>query len=78
MGFSRHLTASEIFEQAATYAVMLRHQNERLSNVVFMGMGEPFHNYANVMLATRRITDELGIAIPSSSVIRRVASMTLA
>ena len=61
MGFSRHLTADEIFEQAAVYAAHLRAQGERLSNVVLMGMGEPFHNYANVLAAIRRIISELGI-----------------
>ena len=33
----------------------------RVSNVVFMGMGEPFANYKNVMSAVRRLTTELGI-----------------
>lgn len=61
MGFSRQLTADEIFEQAAVYAAHLRTQDERLSNVVLMGMGEPFHNYDNVLIAIRRIISELGI-----------------
>lgn len=61
MGFSRHLTADEIFEQASVYAAHLRAQDERLSNVVLMGMGEPFHNYENVLIAIRRIISELGI-----------------
>jgi 23S rRNA (adenine2503-C2)-methyltransferase len=36
-------------------------RQKRLSNVVFMGMGEPLANYRNVMSAIDRITDELGI-----------------
>ena len=38
MGFSRHLTAA-IFEQASRFSRELRRRGERLSNVVFMGMG---------------------------------------
>ena len=45
MGFGRHLSATEIFEQAMIFARDLAARGERLSNVVFMGMGEPFHNY---------------------------------
>ena len=61
MGFSRQLSSSEIFEQAAKFAVELRRKNERLSNVVLMGMGEPLNNYKNVMHAISRINKELGI-----------------
>jgi len=61
MGFSRHLTSAEIFEQAARFSRELRRKGERLSNVVFMGMGEPLANYENVMAAARRINDELEV-----------------
>ena len=63
MGFFRQLTADEIFEQAAAFAALLqaRSDSDRLSNVVFMGMGEPLANYKNVMEAVRRIISELGI-----------------
>lgn len=61
MGFARHLSASEIFQQAAVFAAELRERGERLSNVVLMGMGEPFHNYDAVLPAIRRLMDELGI-----------------
>jgi 23S rRNA (adenine2503-C2)-methyltransferase len=62
MGFARHLTADEIFEQALFYARELeKRDGERLSNVVFMGMGEPFHNYDETIKAAHRIMDELGI-----------------
>ena len=42
MGFARHLTAEEIFEQAQLFSQELQQQGERLSNIVLMGMGEPF------------------------------------
>jgi 23S rRNA (adenine2503-C2)-methyltransferase len=46
----RSLTAGEIIRQV----VSLNTLGERIRNVVFMGMGEPFHNYANVVKAIRR------------------------
>ncbi len=61
MGFDRQLTATEIFEQAQRYSVMLKERGERLSNVVLMGMGEPFHNYDAVLEAIRRMMSDLGI-----------------
>ncbi|KAL3933590.1 MAG: hypothetical protein SGBAC_010331 [Bacillariaceae sp.] len=95
MGFSRQLTADEIFEQVARFASELsqqdqqekkeqkknkstkgsRHQEHysrnqqqktsgrstRLSNLVFMGMGEPLANYRNLKTAIQRIQSELGI-----------------
>jgi 23S rRNA (adenine2503-C2)-methyltransferase len=61
MGFARHLTSTEIFEQAMWFARDLEAQGDRLSNVVLMGMGEPFHNYDNSLAAIRRLMDDLGI-----------------
>lgn len=61
MGFARNLTSTEIFEQAMRFARELESKGERLSNIVLMGMGEPFHNYDAVMEAIHRIMDELGI-----------------
>ncbi|EOD39311.1 hypothetical protein EMIHUDRAFT_223465 [Emiliania huxleyi CCMP1516] len=60
MGFRRDLSEAEIFEQAARFSSELRARGERLSNVVFMGMGEPFRNYDAVVGAARRIMGELG------------------
>ncbi|MEZ4315966.1 MAG: 23S rRNA (adenine(2503)-C(2))-methyltransferase RlmN [Myxococcota bacterium] len=61
MGFKRHLTAGEIFGQVWRLHAELKAKGERLSNVVLMGMGEPFHNYDNVMVAVRRMMSDLGI-----------------
>ena len=61
MGFARHLTAGEIFEQALRFAAELEDQRERLSNVVLMGMGEPFHNYDESLAAVRLLMERLGI-----------------
>jgi 23S rRNA (adenine2503-C2)-methyltransferase len=61
MGFARQLTPDEIFEQVARFSSELAADGGRLSNIVFMGMGEPLANYRNVRTAVNRITKELGI-----------------
>jgi 23S rRNA (adenine2503-C2)-methyltransferase len=61
MGFARHLSADEIFEQALFFARELEKEGDRLSNVVLMGMGEPFHNYDETLKAIHRLMDELGM-----------------
>ena len=63
MGFSRQLTSEEIFEQVAVYDCMVKRGGDErgVTNVVFMGMGEPLANYRNVMAAVRRINTDLGI-----------------
>jgi 23S rRNA (adenine2503-C2)-methyltransferase len=60
MGFKRHLSSGEIVEQVLYYARQLKQQDERVTNVVIMGMGEPFHNYANTMAAIDRLNDPQG------------------
>jgi 23S rRNA (adenine2503-C2)-methyltransferase len=56
-GLTRNLSTAEIVEQVRAAAVTLRDDwGDRLSNVVFMGMGEPLANYARVLAAVRRIT----------------------
>ncbi len=61
MGFGRNLSAGEIFEQAMIFARDLAARGERLSNVVFMGMGEPFHNYNASLEAIHYLMDRLHI-----------------
>jgi len=61
MGFRRQLTATEIFEQVARYDAELKQKEQRLSNVVFMGMGEPLLNYKEVSQSLKMIQDFLGI-----------------
>ncbi|NUQ85199.1 MAG: 23S rRNA (adenine(2503)-C(2))-methyltransferase RlmN [Anaerolineales bacterium] len=60
LGFKRHLTSGEIVAQVLYYARMLKEVNESVTNVVLMGMGEPFHNYDNVMAAIDRLNDPDG------------------
>ncbi|MGH9190047.1 MAG: 23S rRNA (adenine(2503)-C(2))-methyltransferase RlmN, partial [Acidimicrobiales bacterium] len=59
-GFARHLSAGEIVEQVVR--ARRRALPDRLSNVVFMGMGEPLANYDATWAAIRRIHEELGIS----------------
>lgn len=61
-GLTRNLSTAEILEQVRAAAVTLRNApggdryTDRLSNIVFMGMGEPLANYSRVVAAVRRIT----------------------
>ena len=56
-GLTRNLSTAEILEQVRAAAVTLRDEfGDRLSNIVFMGMGEPLANYNRVLAAVRRIT----------------------
>jgi 23S rRNA (adenine2503-C2)-methyltransferase len=57
-GLTRNLSTAEIVEQVRSAAAHLRAAGDRLSNVVFMGMGEPLANYNRVLTALRRIVDK--------------------
>jgi len=57
MGFDRHLSAGEIVEQVLWFARDLYKEGDKLSNIVIMGMGEPFHNYEATLQAVDRLTD---------------------
>ena len=63
-GSKRNLTAGEIVEQAVAIDAMLRQRDERLSHIVFMGMGEPLANYEATTEAIRRLIADwcLGLA----------------
>jgi 23S rRNA (adenine2503-C2)-methyltransferase len=62
MGLRRHLTSGEILGQISC----LRREHELLGqhfNLVFMGMGEPLHNYDAVLPAIRILTDPKGFGL---------------
>lgn len=76
-GLQRNLSTAEIVDQVRAAAAALRDGDVaggpgRLSNVVFMGMGEPLANYKRVVAAVRRITspapDGLGLSQRSVTV----------
>ncbi len=54
-GSLRNLTVGEVLEQALGVAELLAERDERLSHVVFMGMGEPLANYDVTVEAVRRL-----------------------
>ena len=82
-GFQRQLTQGEIVEQVA--AAMREAGSRRVSNVVFMGMGEPLANYDRVWGAVARLHGDMGLSarhLTLSTVgivpgIRRLAAETL-
>jgi len=57
MGFERNLSAGEIVSQVIHVARLLKANGEHVTNVVFMGMGEPLANYAETIRAVRLLTD---------------------
>ena len=61
-GFSRHLTSGEIVEQVVRAGREARLTERRLSNIVFMGMGEPLANYDNTWAAVERMHGDLGLS----------------
>ena len=72
-GFERHLDAGEITAQVAFAEASLRQspmQNspQRVNNIVFMGMGEPLANYANVRESLRRMVETMGRSARSITV----------
>jgi len=60
MGFHRNLNLGEIVAQVLYYSELLSKSNEKLTNIVIMGMGEPFHNYQTTISAIDRLNDHDG------------------
>lgn len=59
MGFKRDLTTEEIVDQVLMWFQYVKKEKlgDRISNVVFMGMGEPLLNYLNVVKAVQELSD---------------------
>jgi 23S rRNA (adenine2503-C2)-methyltransferase len=59
LGFSRNLKAHEIVEQVLLFMRELKNEGgeEKIDNIVFMGMGEPFLNYVEVIKALKWLND---------------------
>jgi 23S rRNA (adenine2503-C2)-methyltransferase len=62
-GVKGNLSAAQIVEQVYALNRLLAAEGERISNVVFMGMGEPLANYAPVMTAVRVLHEPIGFNI---------------
>ncbi len=63
MGFRRNLSAGEIISQILYFARILRSTDEKVTNIVFMGMGEPLANYAETWKAVRLLNDADGFGL---------------
>lgn len=63
MGFTRNLDYEEIADQVLYFAQKLKKEHRHISNVVYMGMGEPFMNYENVIMSARLINSESALNI---------------
>lgn len=61
MGLHRHLSTAEIVEQVVQARKRMGDINGHIGNIVFMGMGEPLHNYDNVVRAIDLLTDQRGL-----------------
>jgi 23S rRNA (adenine2503-C2)-methyltransferase len=72
-GFERHLTAGEMVAQVMYAQAVLRRRGspfgpDHVTNVVFMGMGEPLANYPRVRVALRRMVEVAGLSARSITV----------
>lgn len=56
MGFFENLSAAEILDQVVQAAEAVTAEDRQIRNLVFMGMGEPFHNEANLYEAIDALT----------------------
>jgi 23S rRNA (adenine2503-C2)-methyltransferase len=65
MGFIRNLTPGEMVEQILRVQQLTQ---QKVTNVVFMGMGEPFLNYKRVIQACQILADDHGVAIAAKKI----------
>lgn len=61
MGLKRNLSSGEIVEQVLHFERFLKASEGGLTNIVVMGMGEPFHNYENTITAIKRLNHPKGL-----------------
>ncbi|MDC1211920.1 23S rRNA (adenine(2503)-C(2))-methyltransferase RlmN [bacterium] len=65
----RNLEPDEIFDQVVAIKDMAKkHFNKPLSNIVYMGMGEPLLNYKNVLTSIYRITNDIGLGMAAKRI----------
>lgn len=63
MGFTRHLSAGEIIAQVLYFVRLLGEQDEKVTNIVYMGMGEPFHNYDATLASIDTLNHPKGLKL---------------
>ena len=69
MGIARNLSAAEIVDQIVQANQLLRIEDRRVRNLVFMGMGEPFHNEENLYQALEMLLDPRQFHHPASRIL---------
>lgn len=68
LGLERGLRAEEMVDQVFHFARSLRDEGRQVTNVVFMGMGEPFHNYDETLRACRLLNDPRGFRLAARAI----------
>ncbi|MGI0018312.1 MAG: 23S rRNA (adenine(2503)-C(2))-methyltransferase RlmN [Nitrosotalea sp.] len=68
MGFEKNLKAEEIISQVLHFARLLRQRGEHVTNLVFMGMGEPLANYDEMVRAVRLLTHPRAFGLGQRSI----------
>ncbi len=63
MGFETNLKAEHIVSQVIHFAEMLQQRDEHITNLVFMGMGEPMANYDEMIRAVKILTHDRGFGL---------------
>lgn len=66
MGLTRHLTVDEVvgqFMAVTQWLMAYGEKNERLTNIVYMGQGEPLHNFENMKKATTIFMEDRGLGL---------------
>lgn len=67
LGFKRNLDPGEIYDQYLLTSQALP-EDKRITNIVFMGMGEPFLNYRNLLAAIAILTNQLGAGLSAKKI----------
>jgi len=87
LGLTRNLDSGEIADQVyrAKALLAVEEPERRITNLVYMGMGEPLHNYDNVMRSLRILTHDLGaglsqrrITVSTAGLVPRLEKLGLA
>lgn len=76
MGFSRNLSAAEIVAQAIVARRELGPEDRAITNIVFMGMGEPLANFREVVRAASVFVDHLGLGLSRRKVTLSTSGIT--
>ena len=76
MGFSRNLSAAEIAAQAIVARRELGPDDRAITNIVFMGMGEPLANFREVVRAASVFVDHLGLGLSRRRVTLSTSGIT--